>query len=112
MLKSQSILALRPSGIECFSIMSRHTLDDGITPDRRISIEGEHHLVSLAPSDQLVGDWYKGRVGQRTIDVFEEKFKPRYLHQLHKPIARRAVGQLIIQSMTSDISVMCMEETP
>ncbi|MBI5803556.1 hypothetical protein HY448_02625, partial [Candidatus Pacearchaeota archaeon] len=42
------------------SVMSRHTLNDGITPDERITSEKFNlHVPELAPPLKLIGDYYK-----------------------------------------------------
>jgi len=42
------------------SVMSRHTLNDGITPDPRIQVYGFNEwLLKVAPPSVLIGDYYK-----------------------------------------------------
>lgn len=61
MLKSKSILAPKEEtdGTR-ISIMSRHTLNDGVTPDPRLTpdLYDEHRPVLAAPA-RAVGGYYK-----------------------------------------------------
>lgn len=113
MLRSQPIKAERVYPGEHYSVMSRHTLNDGKTPDHEIVITPEQHLVELAPPAKLVGDWYRGRLGEQNTETFEGSFRDRYLdHLLSDKLAKRAVADLGARALIDDITVMCIEETP
>lgn len=88
------------------SVMSRHTLDDGKTPDERI-IEGktfDEWAISFAPPAKLVGSYYRGKIEWN-------EYKQQYLDFLRgekmqeqvKAFAQRCVGEVI--------TLMCIEES-
>lgn len=94
-----------------FSIMSRHTLNDGVTPNDQI-IEGvsyDEWWKELAPPDNLVGDWYKRR---EVLNLTWEKFADRYYDFLQNPIQRAKVIELIELALNERITVLCVEDTP
>lgn len=64
MLRSACILTPRtPEDGVRISVMSRHTENDGKTPDRRITPDlFDFHWVALAPPSQLVGSWYREEI--------------------------------------------------
>jgi uncharacterized protein YeaO (DUF488 family) len=86
--------------------MSRHTLDDGVTPDTRITRDlYDEWLHSLAPTDKLVGDYYKRGL---PWEEFEERYLA-YLGEGKRPLLLRALGEL---ARVHDITLLCIEETP
>lgn len=108
MLKSACILTPRSSddGIR-ISVMSRHTQNDGQTPDERITDDlFDQHGVALAPPAQLVGQWYRQAINW---DQFTIKYQ---LYLACHPEARIAVMQLIALALKKDVTVLCIEETP
>lgn len=112
MLKSRCILDERKeSDGFCISVMSRHTLDDGKTPDSRITTDKyDLHLTDLAPKPDLVGRWYKGYLGRHTIYNFENRFAPEYLEYLEYQLSLiKLIGKLAIKE---NITVMCIEPEP
>lgn len=110
MLRSQPIKAERTNPGEYYSIMSRHTLRDGRTPDPEIDCDPSRHFKLFAPPDRLVGDWYTGRLGDHNRQNFEKNFRPRYLdHLASRELLVRNLGE---RAMTHDITVMCIEPTP
>ena len=110
MLRSQPIKSERTNPGEYFSIMSRHTLNDGLTPDPEIDCDTAHHFKLFAPPDMLVGDWYSGRLGEHNSESFESNFRPRYIdHLSSRELLVRNLGE---RAMTHDINVMCIEPTP
>lgn len=42
------------------SVMSRHTLNDGKTPDHRLMGMFDEHRPELGPAPKLIGDYYRG----------------------------------------------------
>jgi uncharacterized protein YeaO (DUF488 family) len=85
--------------------MSRHTLNDGLTPDPRI-LRGlyDEHLVILAPSPRLMGDYYK-----RGLQWTE--FEVRYLLQIRQPETIPVVRRLARRAIEQTITLCCIEET-
>ncbi len=87
------------------SVMSRHTLNDGITPDQRIiSTSFDEWMPELAPPAKLVGDHYL-----RNLPWME--FERRYLEYLSHPYINSQVSTLATRSLTRDITILCVEET-
>jgi len=88
------------------SVMSRHTLNDGITPDKRIK-PGSYHgwEKKLAPPDRLVGSWYKR-------DLQWEKFEEGYLNHLRTPAISAVVESLARRALEEDVTVLCAETKP
>ena len=93
---------------EYVSVMSRHTLEDGITPDSEILLDGVDHRIQLAPPPKLVGDWYRGRLGARTKETFESAFAPRYID--HLAVRFDEIRRLGEAALSRDIVVMCIED--
>ncbi len=89
------------------SIMSRHTLNDGKTPDPRLLEPGvfDRHRVELAPHPKIVGMWYKKRISW-------EDFTLAYFMKLHEPVESRSVDELVVLARKQDVTVMCVEDTP
>ncbi|MBT7902761.1 DUF488 domain-containing protein [Candidatus Woesearchaeota archaeon] len=107
MLKTKSILApIEESDGRRISVMSRHTLNDGITPDDRITSDKyDSHLTAFAPPLKLVGAYYKQRVDWT-------EFEMQYLEYLRTPKMREQVRSLAAESLETTITIMCIEETP
>lgn len=105
MLRTKCILS--PKGISDglrISIMSKHTLNDGITPDLRInetSFDEERPIY--APPIKRVGDYY-----QRNLDwkIFEERY------YLYLDSIVNEVKSLAEEAIKKDITLMCIEENP
>jgi len=88
------------------SVMSRHTLSDGITPDARITKKlFDFHSQELAPNPTLIGDYYKRGLSW-------EEFEKRYKTLLSEPAKAAAVRVLAQQALLGDITLLCIEETP
>jgi len=104
MLKTKSIKApIEPSDGLRISVMSRHTLNDGITPDPEISPDSyDEWWPELAPSPKLVGDHYK-----RNLSWIE--FERRYLGELlDKPKLEELIGLALCRTVT----ILCVESSP
>ncbi|HLC59062.1 MAG TPA: DUF488 domain-containing protein [archaeon] len=88
------------------SVMSRHTLNDGVTPDERItSTTYNEWLKELAPPAKLIGDYYKR-------GLTWPEYETRYRQFLQTPEAASKVNDLASQAIEKDITLLCVEETP
>jgi len=93
------------------SVMSRHTQNDGKTPDERLDKNLHPEIYDdwrreLAPPPYLVGSWYKKRIGW---EEFEEEYRSFLKYDLH---ARLSLERLAFEALSSDITIMCVESTP
>ncbi len=88
------------------SVMSRHTLNDGSTPDPDItpSLYQEHWSL-LAPPAVLMGDYYKRGLPW-------SHFVSRYGEFLREPHTHSAVESLVGVALTQAVTIMCIEELP
>ncbi|MEF2174832.1 MAG: DUF488 family protein [Candidatus Absconditabacteria bacterium] len=87
------------------SIMSRHTLDDGITPDENIHLGLYHlHRSDLAPPPSIVGGYLKGRFNYDT-------YRHLYLTFL-KELKFGQVVCIVKQSLLETITILCKEQKP
>lgn len=105
MLYTKSIL--KPKSLEDglrISIMSRHTLNDGITPDERIN-SGSYDiwLKELAPPEKLVGDFYKRNLPR-------EEYNKKYLNYLRENDVAEKVKNLAEISLDENITLLCIED--
>lgn len=88
------------------SVMSRHTLEDGVTPDKRIAEGSYHsHFEPLAPRPELVGSYLRGEIDW-------DEYKKRYLDYLRSPKIKGQVWGLARSALRRDITLLCIEETP
>jgi uncharacterized protein YeaO (DUF488 family) len=88
------------------SIMSRHTLNDGKTPDPTISrTMYDEWWPELAPPASLIGDYYKRNL---SWDDFSKKF----IEYLNDPVAADSIQRLGEFALVSDATVLCTETTP
>ena len=104
MLFTKCILA-KPSVCDGarISIMSRHTLCDGVTPDSRIT-SFHFHASILAPSASLVGSYYKRGIGWA-------EFERRYLLELKEERRIFSVTTLSRLALVFPITLLCIERT-
>lgn len=105
MLRTKSILAPKENydGVR-ISIMSRHTLNDGVTPDLRIKENSYNEWrKEFAPPQKLIGDYYKKNLPW-------EEFEKRYLRYLE--IIYEKVRKLSETALDKDITLLCIEESP
>ena len=88
------------------SVMSRHTLKDGKTPDRRIIkfVNYDLWLPIFAPPLKLVGDYYGG--------LPWEEFEQRYLNYLSQPDVKVEVQKLAEESLRRITTLSCIEKDP
>jgi uncharacterized protein YeaO (DUF488 family) len=86
--------------------MSRHTLNDGITPDKSITNEMfDEWQPLLAPSPTLLGEYY---IRGLPWHEFEEEFKA----QLDRPLTARSVQIIAELAMDKNVTLLCTEQTP
>lgn len=107
MLRTKSFrAALDPLDGKRISVMSRHTLSDGITPDPEITPElFDEWWAELAPPPRLVGDHYKRNLPW-------DRFASIYLEHLRKPDVSGRVLWLAQRALVEDITVLCVEIEP
>lgn len=106
MLRTGSILSPRADGDGLrISIMSRHTLDDGVTPNPRIKGDlFDEHWPELAPSLRDVGAYYRGEI------PFAE-LADRYRAKLVEDnLAISKIGELVNLATERDVTVLCIED--
>ena len=86
------------------SVMSRHTLNDGKTPDSRIT-EDSYNLwmKELAPKAYTVGAWYREEISW-------ELFGSLYLLHMRSNPINKSVGRLARLAVSQDITLLCVEE--
>ncbi len=88
------------------SVMSRHTLNDGITPDTLITPESfSYWMKELAPPLKLIGSYYK-----RSLDWTE--FEKEYLEFLKNPEQNSKILEIIELALVQRVTLLCVEETP
>jgi len=107
MLKTKSILAPKEEldGIR-ISIMSRHTLEDGITSHPNISLDSyERWLPNLGPPLKLIGDYYKRNLPWK-------EFEKRYLNHLQQTEIQLEVKNLARISLELEVTLLCIEDKP
>ncbi len=90
----------------CISVMSRHTLNDGVTPDIRINPESlDAWWKELAPPPKLIGAYYK-----RGLPWME--FEEAYRAHLRTPLAGDRLTLLTKLSQRRNVAILCVEPTP
>lgn len=105
-LFTKSIIKGREPNEKRISVMSRHTLDDGITPDERI-IKGEtfdEWQKEFAPPSELVGAYYRK-------ELTWEEFEKKYLEFLRSAEIRTKVEAFAKRCTEETITLMCIEDT-
>ena len=88
------------------TIMSRHTLNDGITPDPRITNYTFHwHAFHLGPPTKIIGAYYRQ-------EITWEEFSKSYLDYVSSDSLCKSTIELMIElSKYHDIEFVCIEET-
>lgn len=107
MLKTKSILVEKEDtdGLR-ISVMSRHTLNDGITSHPKITDSSyDLWLPILAPPIKLIGDYYKRGLPW-------EQFEQKYLKYIQSSDVQIEVQKLAEKSLDSVITLLCIEDTP
>ncbi len=105
MLRTKSILSeiAKEDGIR-ISVMSRHTLQDGKTPDKRI-VPGKNYDIwvkELGPPGELVGSLYSEKIDW-------EEYSLKYLGYLGRKDVSGWVEALATDSLVKDITILCIE---
>ncbi len=105
MLYTKSIIKSRtPEEGLRISVMSRHTLNDGITLDKRINSRSyDLWFKELAPPDILVGSYYKRNLSR-------EEYNKKYLEYLRKDSIAEKVKDLAEMTTKFNITILCIEE--
>ena len=93
------------NGLYRISVMSRHTLNDGATPDNRLDNRYDIHLPELGPSSKLIGSYYKNGL---SFDQFAVKFRGEVRSEPKKYFLQ-IIAKLALKL---DIVLLCIEETP
>lgn len=107
MLKTKSILSLKEDsdGLR-ISVMSRHTLNDGITPHPKINSSSyDIWMPDLAPPSRLLGDYYKRGLPW-------EQFEIQYLEYLKHPYIQIKVQGVARKGLDLIITFLCIEDSP
>ncbi len=107
MLRTKSIFAPKePSDGKRISVMSRHTLDDGLTPHPEINAESyDTWMKEFAPPDKLIGDYLHRGL------PFEE-FEFRYIRHLRKAKIAEKVLDLAVECLDATVTILCKDEFP
>ena len=107
MLRTKSILAPKDGADGVLvSIMSRHTLNDGITPHPKINDSSyDMWWPMFAPSDKLLGDYYKRNLPWSS-------FEQSYLNFLRTFEMQEAVKNIVELAHEMTFTMMCIEESP
>ncbi|MBU2576401.1 MAG: DUF488 family protein [Nanoarchaeota archaeon] len=84
------------------SVMSMHTLSDGVTPDLRIT-EKSYDLWNkqLAPPKKLIGAFYRGEISW-------SEYENKYLTYLKSVFEE--VRTLASEGLEKNITLLCIEE--
>jgi len=90
------------------SVISRPTLDDGITPDERIIKNITHHewLREFAPQPKLVGSFKRNEIGW---EEYEREYLTflRTIREKVKLLSNRCLYQKITLSCVEDEAIFC-----
>ena len=88
------------------SVMSRHTLNDGKTPDPEITPDlFDQHWPELAPPPGLVGRYYNHGLPW-------QEFENHYLVHIRQIRLLKRLDSLIGLAISGDVTVLCIEESP
>jgi len=88
------------------SIMSRHTLNDGITPDKEITVDlYDAWWKELAPPDKLIGSYYKRGL---SWNDFAEEFNV----YLQSASVSDLLAKLIDLAKAKNVTILCVEDKP
>ena len=88
------------------SVMSRHTLEDGITPDPNITSDMfDAWWKNLAPPPKLIGAYCRKEI---SWDEFADQFREHLILPHQELFLRR----LIKRAYVSDVTILCIEDAP
>ena len=86
--------------------MSRHTLEDGITPDPKIQKSCyDLWLKILGPPAKLLGDYYKRGL---LWEAFEAQYNQFITHKHQKKV----IFYLASAALTRNLTLLCVESSP
>lgn len=107
MLKTKPILAPKEdSDGKRISVMSRHTLNDGITPHPQIDSNSyDVWMQELTPPAKLIGAYLKRGLPW-------EQFEKEYIAYIRQPDVELSVQNLAKHSLDSVITLLRIEESP
>lgn len=88
------------------SVMSRHTLNDGMTLDGRLHGRWDDHRPQLGPPLKLIGAYY------RDPNPSWEEFAQKYCDHLTGTEQRTALDDILLLLHTVNVTLLCIEETP
>jgi len=105
MLRTKNILkSISPLDGKRISIMSRHTLANGKTPDARITpYMYDEWRLEFAPPDKLVRAYYKRKLPWKEYEI-------EYLKHIRTPGITEKVKELARASMITNITLLCIED--
>lgn len=88
------------------SVISRPTLDDGVTPDERIKKDLTHHewIKDFAPPPKLVGSYKRGEISWK-------EYQERYILFLRSPEVTQKVREFAKRCKYEKITLACIEES-
>ena len=107
MLRTKCIL-LPPTNSDGvrISVMSRHTLNDGLTPDERIwPCSYDLWLRDIAPPDAIVGKYYRGEI---TFSQYDDLF----LRHLRKDVNAIILQTIARYALHKRVTFLCIESVP
>jgi uncharacterized protein YeaO (DUF488 family) len=88
------------------SVMLRHTLEDGVTPDPKIQKNSyDLWLKILGPPAKLVGDYYKRGISW-------EEYEKQYKKYLKRKYPKVIIQYLASASLTQNLTLLGVEENP
>jgi len=83
------------------SIMSRHTLNDGVTPDIRLEGMFAEHWPQLGPPSTLIGQYLRKEISWYNFDRGYSSYLATQ--------AQAEVDQLMDKIASEDVIVLCIE---
>ncbi|MFA5996877.1 MAG: DUF488 domain-containing protein [Candidatus Paceibacterota bacterium] len=87
------------------SVMSRHTFQDGKTPDNRITKESFYlHYPQFAPTPKLIGAYLRKEI---SWEVYEERFR----EQLSNPTTQRELWEIAYLARHDNFTFLCIEDS-
>lgn len=105
-LRSKCIVApIEEDDGKRISIMSRHTLNDGKTPEERLLVPGvfDEHMPEFAVPIEVIRKYYSTKDNKITFDELAVKYNEYIVTQRDKVIA------LIQRALVENVTVLCIE---
>ncbi|MFZ2192856.1 MAG: DUF488 family protein [Candidatus Moraniibacteriota bacterium] len=105
-LFTKSIIKEREPNEKRISVMSRHTKEDGVTPDERIieRVTFDEWQKDFAPPEKLVGAYYRK-------EILWEEFERKYFEFLRSDKIKPKVEDFAKRCIEEVITLMCIEDT-